>query len=689
MSYCLNPKCQKPQNPNTARFCSTCGSRLLLGDRYRTLQPISQGGIGRTFLAVDEQDTSKPRCIIKQLSPQNQGTKNVEQAAELFRKEASRLQELGQHPQIPQLLAYFDLEPDNRLGTVTTPALVQTFIEGQSLAQQLETEGAFSETQIRQILNELLPVLQFIHDKGVIHRDINPDNIIRTPSSNFGFGSTNQNPAIQETDDSANNPKSTIQNPKSVRGGQLVLVDFSAAKFTSKTVLGKTGTVIGSAAYTAPEQLRGKAETSSDLYSLGVTCIHLLTNIHPFDLFNSLEGIWVWQDYLIDPVSKELSQILNKMLEDAIKRRYQSAEEILKDLNPDTNPETLIHSTKFTIPSSPTEPKSLIPTWNCVRTLSGHLSSINSIAISADGQILASGSADRTVKLWNPNSRITRCTLSGHSSLIEAIALTPDGRILASGSWDHTIKIWDVETQELIHTLCEHSGWIKSLAISPDGNSLVSGSADRTIKIWNLETGEVQTTLSGHSGAVHSVAIAPDGLTLASGSADKTIKLWNLSALVPGNEFPANKRSDFTRGEVQLTLEGHSDAVNSLTFSPSGQILISGSADKTIKIWNLSALVPGNEFPANKRSDFTSGTLLHTLNGHSEAVNSVAINLQGHTLISGSTDKTIKIWHPGSGELLHTLSGHSLGVTTVAIAPDSQLIASGSQDKTIKIWQFG
>jgi serine/threonine protein kinase len=151
---------------------------LLLGDRYRALQPISQGGIGRTFLAVDEQESSKPRCIIKQFSLKNQGTNNAEKAAESFRQEAVRLQELGQHPQIPQLLACF--EQDDR--TCIPAALVQTYIEGESLAQTLEAEGVFSETQIRQILNELLPVLQFVHDHGVIHRDINPDNIIRRTS---------------------------------------------------------------------------------------------------------------------------------------------------------------------------------------------------------------------------------------------------------------------------------------------------------------------------------------------------------------------------------------------------------------------------------------------------------------------------------------------------------------------------
>jgi serine/threonine protein kinase len=600
---------------------------LLLGDRYRALEPISQGGVGRTFLAVDEQATSKPHCIIKQFSPKNQGTNNAEKAAELFHQEATRLQELGQHPQIPQLLAYF--EPDNLTEIGAAPAIVQSLITGQSLAQKLASEGAFSEAQIRQILNELLPVLQFVHEQGVIHRDINPNNIIRCSST----------PLTNEE----------IKNGEE----QLVLVDFSAAKFTTKTALARTGTVIGSATYTAQEQLMGKAVISSDLYSLGVTCIHLLTDIHPFDLFNSLEGIWVWQDYLTNPVSKELCQILNKMLDSVVRKRYQSAAEILQDINPQghttTIPATFIQPSY----SQSLTPKSIIPIWTCVRTLTGHASSINSIAFSPDGHTFASSSADKTIKIWKADSHRPCCTFSGHLSLINAVAFSPDGRHLASGSWDYTIKLWDVETRELIDTLREHSGWIHAVAISSDGKTLASGSADKSIKLWNLKTKEVQASFCEHSGAVQALVFSPTGQIFASGSVDNTIKIWDISH------------------GIQLTIEGHLDTVNSLTFSPSGRILISGSADKTIKIWNLG-----------------DGALLNTLTGHLEAVNSLALNTQGNTLISASTDKTLKIWHPSSGKLLHTLSGHLAGVTAVAISPDSRIIASGSQDKTIKIWQF-
>ncbi|HSF75552.1 MAG TPA: protein kinase, partial [Microcoleus sp.] len=177
MCYCLNPTCQNPQNPGDAELCQSCGSKLLLtldaetpsASRYRTIKPIGQGGFGRTFLAVDE---TKPlifsQCVIKQFFPQNTA---AEKSAQLFHQEAAQLQTLGKHPQIPELIAHF--EQDGR------QYLVQEFIDGKNLARELEQKGAFTETQIRQILNDLLPVLHFVHKSKVIHRDIKPENIIR------------------------------------------------------------------------------------------------------------------------------------------------------------------------------------------------------------------------------------------------------------------------------------------------------------------------------------------------------------------------------------------------------------------------------------------------------------------------------------------------------------------------------
>ncbi|EAW38666.1 protein kinase [Lyngbya sp. PCC 8106] len=300
MSHCFNPNCTRPHNSSDAQFCQNCGSVLVLkpqdettlSSRYRGIQLIGEGGFGRTFLAVDESQVSQPRCAIKQFFPQGM---NGKKAAELFQQEAKQLKYLGEHPQIPQWLG--DLEQDGY------QYLLQEFIEGKNLAQELFENGAYSEEKIRQLLKDLLPILEFIHSHKIIHRDIKPENIIRRRLT-------------------------------SETNGNLVLVDFGAAKLITGGIRPKTGTMIGSAAYTAPEQLMGKAVFASDIYSLGVSCIHLLTDISPFDLFDSQEGNWVWRDYLKNPVSDELGHILDKMLQGATSRRYHSAAAVLQYLNP-------------------------------------------------------------------------------------------------------------------------------------------------------------------------------------------------------------------------------------------------------------------------------------------------------------------------------------------------------------------
>ncbi|MEH2171320.1 protein kinase domain-containing protein [Nostoc sp.] len=310
MSYCLNPHCPKPENPNHVNFCVTCGAKLLLKERYRAIKPIGQGGFGKTFLAVDEDKPSKPRCVIKQFYPQSQGTNTLAKAVELFNQEAVQLDELGKHPQIPELLAYFTQE--------ARQYLVQEFIDGQNLAQELAHRGAFSEIEIWQLLNDLLSVLQFCHARHVIHRDIKPENII-----------------LRESD------------------RKLVLVDFGAAKSATGAALNQTGTSIGSPEYVAPEQMRGRAVFASDIYSLGATCINLLTKRSPFDSYDTNNDTWVWQQYLKTPVSNQLSRILNKMLESIPIRRYQTVDEVLKDLNQQSQVAATPAISSKPIPQSP------------------------------------------------------------------------------------------------------------------------------------------------------------------------------------------------------------------------------------------------------------------------------------------------------------------------------------------------
>ncbi|MGB3640456.1 MAG: serine/threonine-protein kinase [Rivularia sp. (in: cyanobacteria)] len=319
MSYCLNPSCPNPQNTNSENFCLSCGAKLLLKQRYRAMKPIGQGGFSRTFLARDEDKPSQPLCVIKQFYPQAQGTGTLAKAIELFNHEAMRLEELGKHRQIPELLAYFT--QDDR------QYLLQEFIDGLNLSQELQQNGVYNETQIQHFLNELLRILQFCHQKQIIHRDIKPENIIRR------------------------------QNPAKLKG-QIVLVDFGASKVVTQASMQQTGTSIGSPEYVAPEQMRGRALFSSDIYSLGVTCIHLLTARSPFDLYDINNDVWLWRDYLQANIDGNLGKILDKMMATTPARRYQTVDEVLKDLN--TLP-TLISQTRNVIkpvatPSNPVPP---------------------------------------------------------------------------------------------------------------------------------------------------------------------------------------------------------------------------------------------------------------------------------------------------------------------------------------------
>ncbi|WP_051023637.1 bifunctional serine/threonine-protein kinase/formylglycine-generating enzyme family protein [Synechococcus sp. PCC 7502] len=278
---------------------------MLVNDRYRALKVLGRGGFGRTFLAIDEAKPSRPPCVIKQFLPVE--NEFVHEARRLFKQEAVRLDDLGKHSQIPELYAY--TEQENRL------YLVQQFVNGNNLGKELSKEGVFDEVKIRKLLNDLLPVLQFMHDAQVIHRDIKPDNIIRRRSD-----------------------------------GKPVLVDFGAAKFATATSLAKVGTTIGTVGYASPEQSLGKAIFSSDIYSLGVTCIYLLTGVEPYNLFDVSEG-FVWR-HRTDGVSDRLAQVLDKMIHASVKQRYTSATEVIKDLNSGQQTIKKNSSKAISIPSS-------------------------------------------------------------------------------------------------------------------------------------------------------------------------------------------------------------------------------------------------------------------------------------------------------------------------------------------------
>ncbi|MEH2116699.1 serine/threonine-protein kinase [Nostoc sp.] len=572
------------------------------------MKQIGKGGFCKTFLTVDEGQFPPVPCVVQELSPESETSKS-------FQQKAQQLEELGKHPQIPALLAYFQQNGHFYL--------VQKFIAGTNLAQVVEEEGAFNETQIWQLLEDVLPVFQFISDRNIIHRDIKPHNIIR---------------------------RSPI-----TKKGDLVIVDFSTAKIVTEIDRLISQTSIGSPEYAAPEQARGKSVFASDLYSLGITCIYLLTQIPPFDLFDIANDCWVWQQYLTTKVSDRLAQILNKLLQNAINRRFQSADEVMQAMGMECKTQN------FKLPNPP---------WQCLHTLtehSGRLSSVNALAISPDSNTLASASDHKIVKLWDLNTQKVLASLSGHSQAIKSVAFSPDGKILATASDDKTIKLWQIETLEEICTLLGHAHAVKSVAFSPDGQILASGSWDKTIKLWDVNTGKEICTIAGHQLKVNSVAFSPQGQLLASASYDRTIRLWQIPALKGSHKEFQNRPCYSLLG----TLSGHAWAVLTVAFSPDGKILATGSDDNTIKLWEVN-----------------TGQLICTLVGHSWSVVAVAFTADGETLLSASCDKTVKLWRVSTAEEIVTLSGHVDSVSAVAVSKVTQLIASGSRDKTIKLWQL-
>jgi formylglycine-generating enzyme required for sulfatase activity len=290
MSQCLNPTCLH-QNLQDASFCEKCGGKILLDGRYRPIKILGEGGFGRTFQALDEKRLNTP-CLIKQFLPQQAGSIALQKATELFKQESKRLQELGKHPQIPDLLAFFP--EDGRL------YLIQEFIDGQNLLQELQNKGTLKEPEIKTLLEKLLPVLEFIHDNQVIHRDIKLENIIKS------------------------------------KNGTLFLIDFGVSKETTGSILTRVGTITGTPGFAPPEQFRGIVYHSSDLYSLAVTCVRLLTGhlqeINGVDkLFDTNTMQWQWQKYV--SVSQELKDVLETMLQDIPANRYQSATEVLAALS--------------------------------------------------------------------------------------------------------------------------------------------------------------------------------------------------------------------------------------------------------------------------------------------------------------------------------------------------------------------
>ncbi|MCT7990358.1 nSTAND1 domain-containing NTPase [Laspinema olomoucense] len=286
-----------------------------------------------------------------------------------------------------------------------------------------------------------------------------------------------------------------------------------------------------------------------------------------------------------------------------------------------------------------------------VNRLEQHKNSVLSVTFSNDGELIATASTDKTVKLFTADGRLVQ-TLNGHEKPVTRVAFSPDGQTIASTSSDRTIKLWQRDGT-LIRTLTGHSLGVTSASFSPDGQILASSSQDRTIKLWNLQ-GQLLRTINTENAPILFVRFSPDGQTIASASLDNTVKLWDIN------------------GNAIATFTGHEQGVTSVSFSPDGQTLASGSIDKTVKLWRRN------------------GSEIATLRGHTETVLGVSFSPDGTTVASASVDRTAKLWRqdPQTKQWVEsdTLQGHRDEVWGVSFSPDGQTIATASLDNTVKLW---
>ncbi|MGI0481711.1 protein kinase domain-containing protein [Geminocystis sp. CENA526] len=294
ISYCVNPDCSEPKNHPKLKKCNSCGSNLILNKRYRAIKMLGKGGFGATFVGVDLTVVGDPLCVIKQLRPMADDAQGLNTAISLFEREAKTLGKID-HPQIPKLLDYF--ADNDRF------YLIQELVNGQNLQREVKTQGVYGELAVRRFLEDITPILKYLHSERVIHRDIKPANILRRKKDE-----------------------------------KLVLIDFGAVKDQVNTQLAKTmGQTaltkfsVGTMGYAPPEQLAMRPIYSSDIFALGGTCVYLITGKSPKNFnIDPDTGKLLWHENV--NISGALTKVIDKMLAQDTKERFKTVDELMEAL---------------------------------------------------------------------------------------------------------------------------------------------------------------------------------------------------------------------------------------------------------------------------------------------------------------------------------------------------------------------
>lgn len=619
--------------------------------RYRILGKIGAGGMGTVLLA--EHRLMKRLVALKVINPKLLARPA---AVARFQREVEAVAKLSH----PNIAAPHDAEQAG-----DTHYLVMEFVEGQNLAQVVKEQGALPVAQACKYIRQAALGLEHAHERGLVHRDIKPQNLMRTPDGkikvlDFGLASLISAGEVEKcrTDSTGETPANTGS-----------LTDF--------------GEGVGTPDYVAPEQIRDAhaTDTRADVYALGCTLYYLLAGQPPFAAGTSLQKVAGHLERLPPPLTDfcaelppSLVSIIGRMMEKEPVRRFQSAADVAKALAPfsgeaEKQAGKLHRGRPFLvalllIASSllgfgifqAIRNRGELAMATEVRQFEGHTGAVRNIAASPDGKYLLSASADKSVRLWEIETGRHVYSFEGHTQPVLSVAFSQDGTTALSGGFDNAMRLWDTHSGQELRCFQGHTDGVHAVAFSPDGKHAASGGLDHTIRLWRLDTGEEVHCFRGHRAGILSVVFLPEGKHLVSGSNDGTARLWDIVA-----------------GKELRRFEGHTHEVMGVALSPDAQRIATASHDGTVRIW-----------------DIASGHELHRLDAEMN-VTCVAFNPDGRRVVFGgwvgARDRPLRVWDLESGQIVGHLEGHTGRISSAVYLPDGVRIVSSGEDQTIRLWR--
>jgi eukaryotic-like serine/threonine-protein kinase len=612
--------------------------------RYEGLVVVGSGAMGTVYRARDRetQDEVALKFLRPELSVDERQVERFKNEVRLARKIAHknvcRIHEFNR----ADGTAYFSME----------------FVKGDTLRQMLVRLGCLGVRTTIRIARQICAGLQEAHAQGIVHRDLKPENVMLD----------------QE--------------------GQVKVMDFGIARSIERETA--TTGLIGTPPYMAPEQVEGKAvDPRTDIYSLGLVIYEMLTGSAAFEgdtpMSVALKQVRErpTPPRKLDPgLPKGIETVVLKCLEKDPDNRFQSVGELesaLEDVEGAVQPHgetwepshvgapviqskwvtlgyaflaglavgmALLWAFTLTHGPFPSQQGTLATPENSGLS---HADTVNSVAFSPDGRLLATGGEDKNVNLWETEGWRNMRTFARHTDAINIVAFSPDGEWLASGGVDKTIFIWDVPKGDHPRRWDAKQN-VSLLAFSSDGSRLASGGGnDGKVTVWDFKSGRglVSFVAVAHDGSVGGLAFSPDGKRLVTGGEDRIVKFWNA----------------FTGAPQLWGKNAHSSDINAVAFNPDGRWVATASYDHTIRVW-----------------DAETGEEYRTLVGHTQAVDDVAFSPTTGWLASASEDKTVKIWDVTHDHPVKELNdGRTAPVTNIAFSPDGRLLAC-AEGKIVEIW---